>query len=478
METRDELDKIISEFEKEYREKDNSFLDELTRPYYRGGDGFSIFAGKTIFDYYSVDIDPREKHNLRIIETKKFEKFLYSVLPEKLKNQFLKSLNKKYLKQKDELLESLVTSQKIVAIESRTKRNEKNVFNILKKLDAEERTEKTLEYYSKKYPANRILIGPQDFTNISSETEWRNMTLDFMTKNFHGTNPSYMSSIPLVVLECDPRDIKKILEYINRDFPKKYGGIYSEMETLVYLPEMFIEQDRKKVKDTLWNLKNIGADKAHNITRGNGIKVGIIDTGADYTHPEISSCFSKEKGYNFVDNNEDPKDGHSHGTHVSGTVAGVRTGVAPEVQLYALKVLNDEGFGSSFDVLRGVEWSIKHNLDVINLSLGSAQYSQASQDIYLHAYKNGINVVAAAGNDGNHSYNYPAAYEGVISIPAVDKDNRRAYFSNINDMNDIAAPGVSIYSCVPGNKYDIFNGTSMATPHITGSCALVKSIYN
>lgn len=226
----------------------------------------------------------------------------------------------------------------------------------------------------------------------------------------------------------------------------------------------------------LWNLDLIGTSQAHQATQGNNTTVAVIDTGVDYTHQELRNTFGSCKGYNVVDNTTDPMDDHYHGTHVAGTVAGRRTGVAPAAQLYAVKVLNHQGVGSEVGVVRGIEWCIDQEVNVINMSLGSPQYSPFKAQACLEAMKRGILVVAAAGNNGR-GYEYPAANEGVVAVAAVDREKKHASFSNISDATDISAPGVQIASCIPNNQYGLLNGTSMASPHLAGVAALAKSLY-
>jgi len=289
--------------------------------------------------------------------------------------------------------------------------------------------------------------------------------------------PSYsFKYVPFVAVECGGREEEKICSYLKQRL--SWAGHISPARVL-YIPELIQGGFPVSVKlnsrpGSAWNLNNIGADIANKTTQGKGVKVGIIDTGVDYTHEEVKNRFGGNKGYNFVEDNADPYDGNGHGTHVAGTVAGEETGVAPACSLYAIKVLSDEGYGSEADVLRGIEWAIDNKMEVINMSLGSSQYSYFEDQVIQEAVKRGITVVAAAGNE-YYGPSYPAALNNVVAVAAVDRNNEHAEFSNIYETNDISAPGVSIYSSVPGG-YQEFSGTSMATPHVTGSLALGKSV--
>lgn len=228
----------------------------------------------------------------------------------------------------------------------------------------------------------------------------------------------------------------------------------------------------------LENLELIGVPKAHEYATGAGVRVGVIDTGCDYKHPEIRARFEANKGYNFVHENDDPFDDNEHGTHVAGTIAGFEVGVAPEATLYALKVLDQGGFGSEVDIIRAIEWGIDEELDVLNASLGSGLASDALHAICKLVDEKGIFFAAAAGNDGTSDYNYPASCEGVASIAAVDNNKQRAPFSQYNDQVTLCAPGVGVRSCVPGGGYANFSGTSMSSPHVAGTGALIRENYS
>jgi hypothetical protein len=244
----------------------------------------------------------------------------------------------------------------------------------------------------------------------------------------------------------------------------------------VYAPRTYrIRYTQEKLHTDTWNLALIGAPAAWDKTRGANATVAVIDTGIDYRHRDLTSRFESNKGVDFVNEN-DPLDDNGHGTHVAGTIAGARTGVAPEAMLYAVKVLDSQGTGSEVSVLKGIEWAITQNVSVVNMSLGSPHRSRAEADLISYAAKQGIALACAAGNDGDSSYNYPASYPGAISVAAVDREKRKARFSNSNDAVDLAAPGVAVYSTWIGDSYNVLSGTSMATPHVAGACALLTSL--
>jgi subtilisin len=237
--------------------------------------------------------------------------------------------------------------------------------------------------------------------------------------------------------------------------------------------------------DSAWGVKRIGAGLVHDaLNKGAGVKVAIIDTGIDRTHPDLDANY--KGGKDFVNGDDDPMDDHGHGTHVAGIIAaeddgaGV-VGVAPEAWLYALKILDSSGSGSDSDMIAAMEWAVDNHMDVVNLSLGTpTDPGTLVQQAFDDAASAGIVTVAAAGNR-NWIYilfglempvQWPAAYESVIAVSAMTSADAWASFSCSGPEVELAAPGDSIYSTIPGG-YAVMSGTSMAAPHVTGTAALV-----
>ena len=236
--------------------------------------------------------------------------------------------------------------------------------------------------------------------------------------------------------------------------------------------------------DNSWGVKQIGAGLVHDANnKGAGIKVAIIDSGIDYNHPDLNSNYLG--GYDFVNTDTDPMDDNGHGTHVAGTIAALDdgmgvVGVAPEANLYALKVLNSSGSGSYSDIIAALQWCVDNGIQVTNNSYGSAEDSGISVKMaFDNAYYNyGIINVGAAGNSGNSSGSgdnmiYPAKYDSVIAVAATDKNNQRASWSSTGSDLEISAPGVAIVSTWIGGGYGVKSGTSMASPHVAGTVALM-----
>jgi subtilisin family serine protease len=155
-------------------------------------------------------------------------------------------------------------------------------------------------------------------------------------------------------------------------------------------------------------------------------------------------------------------------------VAGNNVGVAPLVALYIAKVMDANGMGTEATIALGIDWAIGQNVNVISMSLGGPFPSPVEEDLCKAAAEHGIAVCAAAGNE-SHGKSYPAAFDGVLSVAAVDRRNGHAWFSNIDETVDVSAPGVDVVSCVPGG-YAAMSGTSMACPLSAGVAALIESL--
>lgn len=251
---------------------------------------------------------------------------------------------------------------------------------------------------------------------------------------------------------------------------------------------------------TGWGMKNTKVDIAQQKGKtGEGIKVAVLDTGIDKNHIDLSVvdgiCFAvTASGSSACPDTY--MDDHGHGTHVAGII-GARhnnigvVGVAPNVSLYAVKVLDADGVGVTSAVLNGMEWAINQEVDIINLSLTTEAHDPALKLMMDYAYSQGILVVAAAGNQGNYSgigdtAEYPGKYSSVISVAATDYENKRIPESATGPSIEMAAPGDGVYSTIPvhldvydGNQdgYTYMTGTSMAAPYVSGILALYKEQF-
>ena len=236
-----------------------------------------------------------------------------------------------------------------------------------------------------------------------------------------------------------------------------------------------------------WNILQINADKvqAANIT-GTGVRVAVIDTGIDYTHPDLAGVYAG--GYNIItDNATGPMDDNGHGTHCAGILAATGSsngiyGTAPGVRLYAVKVLSGKGEGRVSDVIAGIFWAKNNSMQVASMSLGLNEDSQALHDAVDEASADGVLIVAAAGNSGvasgsGDTMTYPGKYDSVLSVAAVNKYNHRAFWSSTGSHIGVSAPGVNIRSAIPAAGYATYSGTSMAAPHVAGVAAPADSAH-
>ncbi len=239
----------------------------------------------------------------------------------------------------------------------------------------------------------------------------------------------------------------------------------------------------------LVNMRIMGVQNAwkQNNT-GKGVKVAIFDTGvADI--PALANV----KKYSFVEDNEEtpedeslPIDTDGHGTAVAGLIAGqVSTrlndgylvGVAPDVDLYSVKVFENDG-ANMVTILKAVEWAIENNVDMINMSLGTVKDDLILHQAIKEAYEAGITMVAAAGNDGNaQPVQYPANYQEVIAVSSIDQYRKIWRKSNTGKQIEYTAPGVDINVLDLTKPYTEMSGTSIATPHVVGMIALIKQQY-
>ena len=237
--------------------------------------------------------------------------------------------------------------------------------------------------------------------------------------------------------------------------------------------------------DWTWGVKHIGAGDVHGGVQGHtgrGVRVAVFDSGINYTHPDLAPNY--RGGYDFVNNDAAPWDDNGHGTHVAGTIAAARddagvVGVAPDVDLYAVKVLGADGYGYVSTFISGIDWAVRNSIQVTNHSYGGVARSAIFEEALANAAARGMVHTASAGNRGacdgtGDSVGYPAGYRSVIAVAATDSTDTRACFSSTGPDVEIAAPGVQIRSTLRSGAYgDRWNGTSMAAPHVAGTAALL-----
>ena len=209
------------------------------------------------------------------------------------------------------------------------------------------------------------------------------------------------------------------------------------------------------------------------------VTVAVVDSGVDYTHPELQGKVIK--GRDFIDGDDDPMDENGHGTHCAGIIAAAQdngiggSGIAPDVQILAVRVLGADNYSTDFSVVQGIYYAADNGADIISMSLCGFYYNYAEQEAVNYAHQNWATLIAAMGNNGSNLKCYPAAYDHVIAVAAVNASGERAPYSNYGPWCDVAAPGSDIWSTLPGDSYDCWDGTSMATPVVAGVAALYMS---
>lgn len=229
-----------------------------------------------------------------------------------------------------------------------------------------------------------------------------------------------------------------------------------------------------------WGVQHIKAPHAWGITTGHRVKVGVIDTGVDFGHPDLRH--SLLRGINLISRSKMPYDDNGHGTHIAGTIAAANQmqgmiGVAPRALIAPVKAFDHNGSAFVSDIILGIEWCVRNGMDVINMSFGMKTRSKALLGAVTNAYNAGVIIVASSGNDGKlRSVDYPARYPQTISVGATNRLRRIASFSNRGPYIDIYAPGDKIMSAWLRGNYNEMSGTSMATSHVSGAIALLLSL--
>lgn len=316
---------------------------------------------------------------------------------------------------------------------------------------------------------------------------------------------------------------------------KKFAQLAKDPEVLYIEPNYIISLNKAAAgeevpapKDTSfkkqWGMKNDGKNgsifssglagedinilRAWSVTRGSkDVKIAVIDTGVDYTHPELKDQIDVNTaelngkpgvdddgngfiddiyGYDFANKDADPKDGHGHGTHCAGVIgashndAGV-AGIMANVKILPIKFLSDSGSGETIDAIAAIDYGIKRGVNVMSNSWGGGEKEQSLEDAIKAAEAAGITFVAAAGNESannDKTASFPANYEvgNVISVGSYTSAGAKSNFSNYGLKSvHVTAPGSNILSTYKNGGYTTMSGTSMATPHIAGIVGLLLS---
>ncbi|MCX6935124.1 MAG: S8 family peptidase [Verrucomicrobia bacterium] len=249
-------------------------------------------------------------------------------------------------------------------------------------------------------------------------------------------------------------------------------------EPIYRLPPFKVEKVLLATAETIdWGLKLLGIPPLWKETKGQGIKVGVLDTGIALEHPDLKPAILEAR--DFTRSPSDAYDAQGHGTHVCGIISARRNangivGVAPETQLLMAKVLNDEGSGTSADIVAGIRWAVEAGADILSMSLGSPEPDEEIHHALRDAIQKGVFVITAAGNEGPalDTVGYPAGFPEMVAVGSIDRQKKLSSFSSRGRQVDIVAPGDKITSCYPPRGYAVLSGTSMATPFVSGVVAL------
>lgn len=325
----------------------------------------------------------------------------------------------------------------------------------------------------------KIVVDVKD--NLSDDE------IDQLSRDAHvrlvDNSPEIKGDGNVEVADVEPGEMASVLERLRKD-PRVESAEPMEIARAFWTPNdpKFTEQ---------WHMSKVNAERGWEYACGQGVTVAVVDTGiacydeAGFMKGTDLAGTSCVDGWNFVAKNKVAADDQGHGTHVAGTIAqttnnGVGVaGLSHCAKLMPVKVLSKQGWGTMADVAEGIRWAADHGAQVINLSLGAPSKAKVVEAAVNHAMSKGVVVVAAAGNSGR-SVGYPAGYPGVIAVSATDKNDNIAWFSSRGPEVVIGAPGVAITQqtiCEAGkNKceiFGVFNGTSMASPHVAGAAALL-----
>lgn len=312
-----------------------------------------------------------------------------------------------------------------------------------------------------KYKKEKIAVK---YKSASAEKSFKNKLKKYGTSELKRYKRSNVSIIPV------PKG-KTVESYINE--------LLNDSDVLYAQP--IYEYERKyQPNDTYynnqWYLSKIKAPQAWDLTKGSSsIKVAVIDGAVDVNHPDLSGNIA---GSYSVTSWFDGYD--EHATHVAGIIAGAInnskgiSGVAPYSKILSINVFQGDSADDT-DVAEAIIYAVDSGARVINLSLGGPGYSYTLKEAVDYAYSKGAVLIAASGNDNIYYPYYPAAFENVVSVSATDRYDYITYFSNYGSTIDIAAPGEDVFSTVLSNSYDYMDGTSMASPIVSGVAALILS---
>lgn len=339
-----------------------------------------------------------------------------------------------------------------------------------------------------KFEVLRSVIGLRDTNNILDLVRESARTRDSENKTNSNIAKDYQTAVDINLYEIPSVHIKLTAEQAAA--LRKHPDI-----RWVYEPAI-VKADAESIP---WGITRVEANSLNPATRhtGFGVKVVVCDTGINYNHQDLKPNY--KGGVSFIPGISDPMDDNNasitniegqtvaeyHGSHCSGTICAAINnadvvGVAPTAWLYATKVLDKTGHGTAAEIAQGFIWADQNDMNVLSVSLGSPGIDPDEADAVAQCYAHGRFIAAAAGNDGIQELHYPASYAGVWSVGAVDQTDTLASFSSWGAPTDFVAPGQNILSCNGGGATSgthILDGTSQATPHISGLAAIAIANY-
>lgn len=300
-------------------------------------------------------------------------------------------------------------------------------------------------------------LGPAEETKSKYLISFHT-SIDYeLIKNLESKIIVEYQDMPVVAVEISENNVSKLKDYPQIEFfepdlkIKPVSELKVPAESILLFKGLFLDQKKASPQIVPWGIEKINALKVQEKGfTSKGIKIGIIDSGIDYTHDDLVVC----GGTSFVEGNTDYMDDYGHGTAVAGIIGATNNhigvaGIAPDSELFSIKVLDSKGDGDISAVISEIEWAVKNKINIINLSLETTTDRKTLKKAVKEAYKKGVLLVSAAGNNGfnkDDTIAFPAAYKEVIAVGAINSRNERTFYSSSGKDLELMAPGASIYS--------------------------------
>lgn len=365
-------------------------------------------------------------------------------------------------------------------------------------------------------PDAKIVRGEGTLTVLmSSENLLKASERDNLIQKANSRNSNELKAVPAEFMKSilESYSLDSNIEYIEPNYIYKSTNVTNNS---LFNQQWYLENNAVANDPNHVDIDFKSAIDSQLVDLEKGLIVAVLDTGVDVDHPDLAGSIFRNAsgaviGYDFINFTNATVDGDGHGTHVAGLIAAANNnfgtvGVCPACKIMPVKVLSDNGSGTTYGISNGITYAVENGAQVINLSLGGSAASKTMNNAVQNAVSRGVLVVAAAGNSSWQQKEYPAAYENVITVGATDQEGNRARYSNYGDWVDVYAPGggidvsancdrsnVGILSTVSngfmfqyldaackldlgnGQRYASISGTSMATPIFSATFALIKA---